>query len=429
MLPYGRSGGQSRAASAHNNQLNKSAFPVKKLFPCIQWLSGLLLMVFTTQASAYIGLCCAKCGGNMPMNILGGGIPETHEFRFKISPMLMRMDGLRDGTGSVDPASILGDPMAGLYMAAPTEMDMRMLNIAAGYSFSDRFFAGAMLMYRDNQMDMRFNGVMAGMTGQPGFTMESDGIADTMLMAKYRLFADDPLVPTRQASLFFGLSLPTGSIDEKNKNHPFGPNHPMVMMGNAPNRQKELLPYGMQLGSGTVDPSIGLLYQGSNSPWWWGVNGVYTARLYDNKRDYRLGDEFKVDAYAMYQFRHDLLAQVQLNGEYKGDIDGVMDEFASGASGHAMQGVASSPAMTPLWETDNYGGRKLFATIGLQWQPAALHVIDFNVGVPLYQDLNGPQLESDYRVMLTWFIELPTQKSIRYGLRKPQPAGDSALGF
>ncbi len=390
---------------------------MKHIPSCTRWLGALALLAVSAQASAYVGLCCAKCGGNMPMNILGGGIPETHEFRFKISPMFMHMDGLRDGTSSVDPASILGDPMAGLYMAAPTEMDMRMLNISAGYSFSDRFFAGAMLMYRDNEMDMRFNGVMAGVTGQPGYTMESSGIADTMLMAKYRLFADDPLIPTRQASLFFGLSLPTGSIDEKNRTHP------LAM------RRTEQLPYGMQLGSGTFDPSIGLLYQASSSPWWWGVNGVYTARLYDNKRDYRLGDEFRLDGYLMRQFSHNLLGQVQLNAEYKGDIDGVMDEFASGASGHAIQGNAGSPAMTPLWETDNYGATKLFATFGLQWQPAQLHVVDINIGVPLYQDLNGPQLESDYRVMLTWFIEVPTKKSIRYGLQRSEPSGGSTLGF
>jgi hypothetical protein len=272
-----------------------------------------------------------------------------------------------------------------------------------------------MFMYKDNDMNMKFSEMMKMMTGKNGFDMESDGIGDTMLMAKYRLFADDPLIPTSQMSLFFGLSLPTGSIDEKNDNHPLS------------FRQKELLPYGMQLGSGTFDPGIGLLYQGSNSPWWWGVNGVYTARLYDNKRDYRLGDEFRLDGYAMYQFKPNWLLQAQLNGEYKGDIDGEMNQFKNGRSGHVMQGNANSPAATPLWDTGNYGGTKLFATLGVQWQPAPLHVIDFNFGVPLYQDLNGPQLKSDYRVMLTWFIEVPTKKSVRYGIRKP--AGDSSLGF
>jgi hypothetical protein len=266
-------------------------------------------------------------------------------------------------------------------------------------------------------MDMKFSPMMQAMTSRQGFTMESDGIADTMLMTKYRLFADDPLIPKRQASLFFGLSLPTGSIDEKNDNHPVAV------------RRNELLPYGMQLGSGTFDPSIGLLYQASESPWWWGVNGVYTARLYDNKRDYRLGNEFRLDGYAMYQFRPDWLVQAQLNGHYQSDIDGEMDQFSDGRSGHVVPGNPVSPATTPLWDTRNYGGTQLFATLGVQWQPAPLHIIDFNVGLPVYRDLNGPQLETDYRVMLTWYIEAPTKKSIRYGVKKPKPAADSTLGF
>ena len=49
-------------------------------------LFGGLLM--PSVSLAYLGLCCAHCGGNMPLNILGGGIPETHEFRFKLSQML-----------------------------------------------------------------------------------------------------------------------------------------------------------------------------------------------------------------------------------------------------------------------------------------------------------------------------------------------------
>ncbi|NIR60538.1 MAG: hypothetical protein GWO02_14015, partial [Gammaproteobacteria bacterium] len=81
-----------------------------------------------------------------------------------------------------------------------------------------------------------------------------------MLMTKYRLFADDPLIPARQVSLPLGLSLPTGSIDERNEDHPVAA------------RQDELQPYGMPLGSGTYDPVVGILYQGSRSPLWWGAN-------------------------------------------------------------------------------------------------------------------------------------------------------------
>lgn len=384
---------------------------------------AVLLLLVSMQAPAYIGLCCAKCGGNMPMNIPGGGIPETHEFRLKISPMYMHMDGLRDGTHQVDVDDILGMPVdmggnpTGKYMAAPRDMDMKMLNASLGYSFTDRFFAGLMFMYRDNDMDMKFSPMMQALTGEEGFTMKSEGVGDTMLMAKYRLFADDPLIPTSQVSLLLGLSLPTGSIDEKNKNHPLD------------SRQNELLPYGMQLGTGTFDPSLGLLYQGSSTPWWWGVDTTYTARFYDNKRDYHLGDELRIDGYAMYQFAPDWLAQIQLNGHWQGDISGEMDEFADGRSGHVLPGNSNSPAATPLWDTENYGGRQVFATAGLQWQPAPLHIIDLTVGLPLYQDLNGPQLETDYRVMLTWYIEMPTKRSVRYGLYRSQPAGPGRLGF
>ncbi len=373
------------------------------------------------RAQAYVGLCCGKCGGNMPMNIPGGGVPETYEYRVKLSPMAMRMAGLRDGTERVDTDGLLGMPVmmgqpTGKYMAVPVSMNMEMLNITAGYSFTDDLFAGVMLMYKRNSMEMRFNSMMQAQTGQAGFTMKSSGLADTMLMGKYRLFTDDPLIPSRQMSLLFGFSLPTGSIDQRNTEHP------------VPERQRELQPYGMQLGSGTADPILGLLYQRSTSPWWWGINARYTARLYDNKRGYRLGDEVRVDAYAMYQFHPQWLVQAQINASHQDSIRGQMDEYRTGDSGHASQGDPNSPAATLLWNTAHYGGSQIFATLGVQWQPAPLHILDFNVGLPLYRKLNGPQLEQDYRVMFTWYIEFVTKNSRRYGMGRAQ-SNDSKLGF
>lgn len=364
----------------------------------------LTLLLNGVPASAYVGLCCAKCGGNMPLNIVGAGVPETHEFRFKLSPMFMKMEGLRDGQSSVNGDSLLGMPAMGKYMAVPTKMDMRMLNFAAGYSFTDDFFAGLMFMYKKNEMEMKFNSMMAGpmQANQPGFTMKSDGLGDVMLMTKYRLYTDDPYFPKKQVSLFLGLGIPTGSIDEKNSTHP------LAM------RQGEQLPYSMQIGSGTFDPMAGIVYQASSSPWWWGVNAIYTGRFYDNKRDYRLGNEFRYDLYGMYQFRYDLVGHIQLNGHYWGKIGGEMDEAKDGTSGRSTKGDPASTYMTPLWDTGNYGGHKILATAGIQWQPVPLQILDFVFSVPAYQRLNGPQLEEDYRVMFTWYVEIPTKKSIRH---------------
>ena len=52
---------------------------------------NIVMLVWASLAQAYVGLCCAHCGGNMPLNIFGGGIPEPKEFRFKISEMFMEM--------------------------------------------------------------------------------------------------------------------------------------------------------------------------------------------------------------------------------------------------------------------------------------------------------------------------------------------------
>jgi hypothetical protein len=55
---------------------------------------SLIMLSWVSVAQAYIGLCCAHCGGNMPLNIFGGGIPEPKEFRFKLSQMIMEMGPL-----------------------------------------------------------------------------------------------------------------------------------------------------------------------------------------------------------------------------------------------------------------------------------------------------------------------------------------------
>jgi hypothetical protein len=372
-------------------------------------------MLSSLPAWSYVGLCCAKCGGNMPMNIPGGGVPETCEFRLKITPMYMYMNGLLNGTDSVSANDILGAPAPGVYMAAPTKMYMGMVNLSAGYSFTDDIFGGIMFMFKDNNMRMKFSPMMQTMTGESGFNMKSEGMGDTMLMGKYRLYTDDPLIPTSESSLFFGLSLPTGSINEKNSHFPL------------PARRDEALPYGMQLGSGTFDPMLGLLYQGSSSPLWWGADASYTARLYDNARDYHLGNDFRYDLYGMYQFRYDMLSYLQLNGRWWGKIHGKMDESLSAQPGHANPADPSSPYMTPLWDPENYGGQRVAFTLGMQWQPFPLNIVDFGVQIPAYQNLNGPQLKEEYMIMLTYYIEIPTPSSVRY--RGEKKEGSSRLGF
>ena len=341
----------------------------------------------------FLGLCCGKCGGNMPLNIPGGGTPEPHEFRIKTNLNWMRMVGLRKGIHNRSRHESLKQ-----YMIVPRYMDMFMGNLSVGYAFSDRFFLGAMGMYMNKDMSMVNR---AGKTTR----MQSQGIGDTMLMTKTLVYADDLLFPTNQVSLLLGVSIPTGSIDQDERGG--------------------LLPYSMQLGSGTFDPFAGILYEGSRTPFWWGFNISYLSRLYENYKSYHLGDKFQYDFYGMYQIRHNLVAELQFNGKYVGDIEGQAREIQQGGTGH-MMGNPNRPFGSNLFDPDNYGGSTLDVTFGLQWQPFHNHILNAQISFPIYQNLHGTQLEQDFNATLSYYIEFPLRKSRRFPKEK---TGLDILGF
>ncbi|MDR4506327.1 MAG: transporter [Candidatus Scalindua sp.] len=341
----------------------------------------------------FLGLCCGKCGGNMPLNIPGGGTPEPHEFRIKTNLNWMKMVGLRRGTHNRSRQDALKQ-----YMAVPRKMDMTMGNFSIGYAFSDRFFLGAMGMYMNKDMSMinREN---------KKSKMQSQGVGDTMLMTKTLVYADDLLFPTNQVSVLLGLSIPTGSIDQ--------------------DQRGSLLPYSMQLGSGTFDPFVGILYEGSRTPLWWGFNISYLSRLYENYKSYNLGDKFQFDLYGMYQIRHDLVAELQFNGKYTGDIEGQAREIQQGGTGH-MMGNPNLPFMSNLFDPDNYGGSSLDVRFGVQWQPFHNHILNAQIAFPLFQNLHGTQMEQDFTATLSYYVEFPLGKSRRFSKER---SGLDILGF
>jgi len=368
-------------------------------------LLSLIMLTWVSVAQAYIGLCCSHCGGNMPLNIFGGGIPEPKEFRFKLSQMVMEMGPLRDGTDDISNDDLIGMANGTTFPALPTDMQMYMTMIGAAYSFSDDFAVMGMTSYIENTMHMNL------MNGND-FVMTSGGVGDTTLLGKYRAYADDNLVPTNQISVLFGLSLPSGSINKKFSNH------------TTEAFNGTLLPFKMQLGSGTVDPIIGLTYQGSHDPFWWGLNTQLEAHLYDNSQGYHRAQEFRYDFYAMKQVHDRVVLQAQLNGSYEGKFSGEPDDGRISGAGH--NGLsASNNLVSPLFDHQNYGGHKLNVGLGVQFQPIPLHIMELTASIPIHQDLNGPQLQDNWMVQLTYYAEVPTKSSRRYkGLNPPK-----ALGF
>lgn len=349
-------------------------------------LAGFLLTAILTigvgSAGAYVGLCCGKCGGNMPLAFPGSGVPETHEWRMKYTQNHMAMKGL---TEDGDEIAFSDDP----YMMHPESMDMNMSMFGVGYTPSTRWMIMMMTNYTQKSMPM-----------SNGYTMESEGMGDVKLFAKRLLWADDILFPSEQWSLLTGLSMPTGSIDERH------------------DRNNTLLPYSMQLGSGTWDPILGLQYSSKIDPWWYGGTVQYTARLYDNHKGYRFGDELEYNFYLIRQFRKDMLAQFLVEGTHTGSLEGEARDIENG-DGHVMNNP-SNAYMTQRFDPDNYGGNEIWLSTGFQWQPDSLltqrpEIVDFNFGVPAYRDTNGYQMDGEWKASFSYYVEIPTPASRRWG--------------
>ena len=151
---------------------------------------------------------------------------------------------------------------------------------------------------------------------------------------------------------------------------------------------------------------------------------MWTGRLYDNDQGYHAGDEFTLDLYGMFQFHEKALASFQLNTKYEEAYSDEPDKQKISGEGH-MNGNAAMAFMSPSFDPDNYGGIVTHATLGIQFQPIHMQIAELNISVPIYQNLKGPQLSSDWMMRLTYYWEVPTKKSRRHVGFKPS----EKLGF
>ena len=274
--------------------------------------------------------------------------------------MEMRMDGNQDGTDSVGDREVLND-----FMVTPTDMDMRMHMVGGMYAPSDDVTLMAMVPWIDNSMDHR---TRAG--GR--FETNTAGLGDVGLSGLIVLTRGE----RQRVHLNAGFSVPTGSINEKDTT-PMG---------------RSTLPYPMQLGSGTVDVLPGITYLGQSDDWSWGGQLMWTQRIGKNSAGYALGNRARLTGWGARRLSDSLSASVRLAADSWGNIRGDDDDL--------------NPAVVPTADPDRRAGRRLDASIGMNyygrnglWQGQRLA---FELGAPVYQDLDGPQLATDWFFTVGW---------------------------
>jgi hypothetical protein len=137
----------------------------------------------------------------------------------------------------------------------------------------------------------------------------------------------------------------------------------------------------MQLGSGTWDLFGGLTCRGMAEHWEWGGQVDGLLRLGENDNDYTLGNRFHATGWIGRTLLPWLSASARLDWNWWGNIDGADPDL--------------NPRMVPTADPDLRAGSRLDGLAGLN-AVAGRHAFMIEGGIPLHQDLDGPQLETDW---------------------------------
>lgn len=281
----------------------------------------------------------------------------------------MLMKGMKDGDSSITPSEVVDAGGDYQYQVSPTRMTMEMHMLGAMYGLTDDITLMGMAHYMEKDMDM---------VNRAGVDLKanSQGFGDTEVSAMIKLDEDESSLLWMNA----GLSLPTGATDFKG-----------TRMGSYDN-----LPIAMQLGSGTYDPILGITYSAVEDGFSWGADANAKFRLGLNDEGYRLGDEFTVSSWVAHDLTDYATASLRLEGKTVGNVKGE----------DSRTSAISTTVSTA--DTSNYGGQSvnLAAGVNLLADEIGLENHSFLVEyeLPIYQNLNGPQLGVQHSITANWQV-------------------------
>ncbi len=321
----------------------------------------MILTGYMTSAQPVIDWTSGRPDGHAPIGLMGDHTHSRGEWMVSYRYMRMEMEGMREGTDALNNEDVLAD-----FMVTPLNMPMDMHMVGVMYALSDQLTLMAMGNFIQLDMDHRTR--MGG-----SFTTRSNGFGDTRFSALYKFFD----AGNKRLHANLGISIPTGSIDQTD-----------VTPASAPNEAQ--LPYPMQIGSGTWDLMPGITYLAQRVKTSFGAQLMGTIRLAENERNYRFGHILDANAWVAYRLSDYFSASVRLHGRLQGEIEGADPAYAG----------AVAMNMVPTVFPENFGGTQLYAGGGINFFVPGGALKDLRLGLelelPLYRNINGPQLETDY---------------------------------
>lgn len=229
--------------------------------------------------------------------------------------------------------------------------------IALAYGLTDDLQLGLQLGYYSGSHFI--DAEADGLGGAESATADPSGLTDAWVTAKYRVMRG----ASGHLSLLTGVKLPTGKDDERLSNG-------------------ELLEPSSQPGSGSVDYQAGLAYSRFLTPRvTLDASGLYTIRT--AHAGFAVGDRADLGLSLAYRLTEDVKAPD--NWSLFGELNGVwLEEDVS-------RGLTN----------ENSGGEVLYLTLGVRNRINEHTSFSIAPALPILQDVNGNQVETDWRVGVT----------------------------
>ncbi len=193
----------------------------------------------------------------------------------------------------------------------------------------------------------------------PGSSREQlsdSGLGDTTLLVKRRFYVNNFQAGGIQLALLGGVKLPTGDDNQRDN-------------------QGNLLPPSLQLGTGSVDVPLGLVFTAFKDRV--GFNSSFLYQFNNESNGFRFGDETKVNLAFGYRL---------FPKQYTSFQDKVLNAYLE------VNTVVSQRASLDDQDVPDSGGTLVFLTPGLQAVLNPRFLVEAAFQIPLVQELNGTQL-------------------------------------
>jgi hypothetical protein len=283
---------------------------------------------------------CSACGCTLSSDWASQGLAASRGWRFDLRYDFFEQDQLREGTHDVSRDNF----------EFPNEREVQRYTINHNTMFS--------LDYSPDK-DWGVNVALPWFDRSHATIAEGDtqistshdrGIGDLRILGRYSGFDAQ-----RSTGVLFGFKLPTGNSNDVFESGP---------------QQGEGVDRGLQLGTGTTDVIAGVYHFGAFAPDWGYFAQALAQHALDSHDGFRAGDGLNVNFGVRYSASSTWVPQLQVNLRAEKRERGVNADI------------------------ENSGATLVYLSPGITWNPTPRLSLFAFVQAPVYQRVNGLQLEA-----------------------------------